>query len=198
FPLKGSHAAVPCDSCHKASSGAASQKTNFHFAGLDCKACHKDPHQLSKAQDCAACHAEKSWRRISEFDHSKTRFALEGAHRSATCLGCHKPQLLADAAKRPATRHIVFREAGSLCADCHEDVHGGQFTRNGEKAGCQVCHTNQSWRPPLFDHDKTTSFPLTGAHENVPCRQCHASVADVDGRQVRMYRTDSRRCEDCH
>jgi hypothetical protein len=203
FPLLGAHAAVPCDSCHSAAAGASpiaarASKANFHFTALECAACHKDPHELSKPRDCATCHSENTWRRIAAFDHSTTSFTLEGAHKSATCLACHKPQALAALRPRLLARRTIFKEAGSNCSDCHEDVHGGQFVRNGEKAGCQVCHTNEKWRPPLFDHDKSSTFALTGAHEKVPCRQCHSAVAEINGRHVRMYRSDSRRCEDCH
>ncbi|MFN7934066.1 MAG: cytochrome c3 family protein [Bryobacteraceae bacterium] len=196
FTLKGAHAAVPCDSCHK-TTARKPEKVNFHFAALECKSCHRDPHDLRMPLECNSCHAESTWRRIAAFDHSRTRFALKDAHTAATCQGCHKPQLIA-AAKGLASRRVIFHEAGSQCGDCHEDVHGGQFARDGRRVGCEVCHTGQSWRPPLFDHDKSTSFSLSGAHSHVPCRQCHATMADLDGRQVRQYRTGSRRCEDCH
>ncbi len=40
---------------------------------------------------CEACHTTKSWKELSGFDHSKTKFPLLGAHRATACIDCHKP-----------------------------------------------------------------------------------------------------------
>jgi hypothetical protein len=45
FPLKGSHRAVPCFSCHDGGKAPRGQSSwRFHFDRADCLACHENPH----------------------------------------------------------------------------------------------------------------------------------------------------------
>jgi hypothetical protein len=87
------------------------------------------------------------------------------------------------------------------CTGCHSDPHGGQFQAqmarvraDGKPAGCQACHTTQTWRNAAgFDHSKT-EFPLTGAHRSVACAECHkASPGKETG-----FSDVPKDCEGCH
>ena len=40
---------------------------------------------------------------------------------------------------------------------------------------CTLCHTVNDWTSSNFDHNITTTFPLTGAHTTVDCASCHTN-----------------------
>lgn len=202
FPLEGGHAVVPCIECHKAKGGTGTEaKLNFHFDDQSCTACHTDPHHgefnermaergtNGKPLGCEACHNVRSWVDAKGFDHSKTQFALVGAHRAVTCSSCHVVPAGATAA--------VFKGTPKECQDCHADVHDGQFAKDS-KTRCTDCHNNERWAPSTFDHDKRTSLPLTGGHANVPCDSCHKQSRMVGDEPVIIYRLAPSKCADCH
>ena len=39
---------------------------------------------------------------------------------------------------------------------------------------CAQCHSTAGWSPASFDHNQS-NFPLTGAHINATCAQCHVN-----------------------
>ena len=151
FELKGVHATAPCESCH-----AKGQK--YRKAPSRCFDCHKkdDAHKGGLGQECATCHNETAWAKPKTFDHSKTKFPLDGAHAKVQCAVCH-------AGER-------YKDLPHACVDCHkiQDVHNGRY---GPK--CQTCHGLAKWKTVTFDHTKSTKFPLRGAHEKVKCDTCH-------------------------
>ena len=110
--------------------------------------------------NCRNCHSEDSWSDV-KFDHSKTSFALTGAHTRTGCRSCHF--------KTYSTGIFQQQFAGLQmhCADCHADRHRNQFARNGE-TNCTECHATDNWKATGFDHNKT-AFKLDGQHVNVPC-----------------------------
>jgi len=204
FPLEGAHVAVACTDCHQ-------QSPEFHgavayrFAKQDCAGCHRDPHQqqvrnkVATASDrtataCETCHNVRAWPDIASFDHSKTQFPLTGSHRGAACEQCHRANALSAVAAK-----LVFQNAPMACAGCHEDVHAGQF--RGQFAdgagGCDSCHENIKWKPGKFDHQRT-DFSLAGAHESVPCKDCHNTRKEVSGRMVLFYKPTPKDCAGCH
>ena len=150
FKLIGKHASVACESCH----------IDQVFAGTptDCNSCHQkdDKHNGQYGTDCAACHTADGWLPAS-LDHNLFAFQLTGAHINVACLSCHI--------------NNVFKGTPSDCNSCHQkdDTHNGQFGTN-----CEACHTTSAWLPATFDHS-TSGFPLTGAHVNLTCTQCHTS-----------------------
>jgi hypothetical protein len=150
FPLLGKHSAVACEQCHR----------EGVFAGTpqDCFSCHApdDPHGGRFGQDCAQCHIPEGWK-PAKFDHSLAAFPLIGKHSAVACEQCH--------------REGVFAGTPQDCFSCHapDDPHGGQFGQE-----CAACHTPEGWQPATFDHSRS-AFPLTGAHANLDCQQCHAN-----------------------
>jgi hypothetical protein len=203
FVLTGAHVAVACAECHKAGLGGRTDKIlPFHFDDSTCTACHADPHKgefkermaVKRANGialgCEACHSTRSWIDIRSFDHSKTKFALVGAHRTVACDECHKAL--------PGSHQIQFKGTPANCEACHTDPHGGQFVAKDGITKCGECHVDQRWAPSTFDHDKRTQFPLTGAHANVGCAMCHTSQREVQGKLVLFYKSTPKNCADCH
>lgn len=197
FPLSGGHAATACADCHQSPPGQLPPlPARYKFETLSCVGCHHDPHQgklvASSKQDCNVCHSVRSWKQIAAFDHSTTSFALRGAHRAVTCAECHR-------SSDPAgNRQIVFTDAPANCAGCHEDVHGGQFFIDNKPVECSSCHDESAWKPSLFNHETRTTFSLKGAHQLVPCAQCHKEKENRDERSVVIYSRAPRRCAACH
>jgi len=202
FPLSGAHAAVPCSDCHKTGLGNRPDKIlPFHFEDRTCTACHTDPHkgefntQMARKRSnrspfgCEACHSVKSWGDINGFDHSKTKYALLGAHRTVPCADCHKP------VANPASR---FKGTPTLCEACHKDAHDRQFLAKDDQTHCADCHNPHRWVPSSFDHDTKTHFPLTGGHANVPCDKCHSQTRTVADKEVVVYKNTPNKCVDCH
>jgi hypothetical protein len=167
FPLVGAHAALDCESCHK---GAATGQ----FAGLTdtCYSCHAKDYQTTTGPNhaqagfpttCEDCHTMNSWFG-AKFDHLKfTGFALTGAHAQLPCTACHVGGR--------------FKGTPANCFGCHQKDFVTANNPNHVAAmfptSCQTCHNTTAWQPATFDHNTFTKFPLTGAHVNVPCAQCH-------------------------
>ena len=205
FLLTGSHIATACGDCHKATPDTQPrQPVLYHWDNLSCTSCHADPHkgqfddrmkQLRAnrtAAGCEACHTTKSWKELSGFDHSKTSFPLLGAHRATACVDCHKPPNM-----ETKMANVDFKAAPAKCEECHEDIHGKQFAKDGVTT-CADCHNSAKWKPSLFDHDKRTQFSLQGAHRNVRCEACHKLMREVDGKSVLFYKPTPKDCADCH
>jgi len=120
FELTGAHLASPCLACHK--NPALRQETlQFRMPRQECLACHEalDPHAGQFAgQACDECHATESFK-IPVFDHARTRYPLDGAHRDVPCASCHPSE------SDPDGRAIrVYRPLGTTCQDCHEGGNG--------------------------------------------------------------------------
>ena len=205
FALTGGHIAVPCADCHKESKEFQPEPSAiYHWKNLDCTSCHEDVHKgqfrdrmvLARADGkpagCETCHNTKSWKELSGFDHSKTKFPLVGAHRATACIDCHKPPNL-----ETKLINVDFKAAPMLCEDCHEDIHGKQFVK-GDTTPCADCHNSMKWKPSLFDHEKRTVFPLRGAHQNVKCGDCHKLTKVVANKTVLFYKPTPKDCAACH
>lgn len=153
FLLRGKHADTDCAKCH-----APGKK--YSVAAHDCLSCHKkdDVHKASLGAKCENCHDERNWR-DTRFDHSTTRFALNGAHAPAKCESCHK------------TRE--YKETPRECVACHrkDDKHKAQF---GDK--CESCHGEKRWRDIGFRHDVDTKYLLRDKHRDVRCTSCHTGA----------------------
>jgi len=189
FPLEGAHLASPCMACHKKEG-----KWTFKHMGRNCIDCHENVHKgvmddkFTMNNNCTSCHNVTSWKKIT-FDHSQTKFKLDGAHANVPCSDCHYAK---------NEKGVVVQQFSSLamdCSSCHKNNHVGQFDVNG-KTDCTKCHNTESWEKTKFDH-QTSRFKLEGAHATVACRECHKEVKDEKGKYI-QYKFKSIECSNCH
>lgn len=207
YPLRGAHALVACDACHRPLA-----KRGQVFRGLPfdrCDRCHIDAHQGQVEGDCDACHDLEGFSkpRFSEAAHAKTEYPLEGAHRVVGCARCHvdaspapKPSRKLARALERRKRHDQLSPAklsleARRCRECHEDAHAGQLDARIAKDGCEGCHAVSAWSEVTLDHDTQTGYPLTGKHTEAACSGCH--VAPKQGAPV-TYRPIDTDCQTCH
>ncbi len=125
FPLLGKHVPVKCEKCHAS--------TRFKDAKVACVACHvkDDKHKKTLGPDCAQCHNARSWKDWS-YDHDlRTKFVLDGKHKSTACARCH------------TTPTEQRAQVSAQCISCHsrDDVHEGSFGRQ-----CQQCHLASAFK----------------------------------------------------
>lgn len=150
YLLDGKHVSVECSACHKSGK-------KFSEAPKACATCHtEDPHRGNLGAQCQSCHNTSDWKKIAAYDHSKTNFALNGAHAKTTCYACHVGE--------------IYKGLSKTCNDCHavQDVHETQFGKS-----CEDCHSDKDWKHTRFDHGKFTRFALLGAHAKAACSDCH-------------------------
>jgi Zn finger protein HypA/HybF involved in hydrogenase expression len=186
FPLRGNHAQLLCNDCHK-----NSLKTKLK---TECVACHQkdDVHKGKQGKRCASCHNEKSWKNNVQFDHDLSSFPLIGMHAVTACDECHVSS--------------EYSSAPSACNDCHanDDVHKTKLGTN-----CQDCHNPNSWKTWLFDHNKVTKFKLDGAHKKLGCYDCHNTTSKgklkASSECISCHRRDDihngqfgGNCSECH
>lgn len=195
FPLIGKHQNIPCVKCHTQMAlkkGPAVNLATKEFR--DCQPCHNSPHGMGlSSRQCKSCHDAASWslRPPGPFDHSLTRFALEGKHAAVKCETCHLPRVKSSFAAR-------FMLPFGKCSDCHTDYHKGQFAANYHN-DCAQCHTLRGFKPSTFTLEKHagTTFPLKGSHAAVLCAACHTARNEPDRADV-IYTGLSADCESCH
>ena len=168
FPLTGKHAplALQCAACHK--------ERSFLTLSSSCVSCHADVHKGALGNTCATCHSTQvAFKEFGVgFDHSKTAFALTGAHRALACASCHVNKVF---------KGVKF----ASCADCHRDPHRPAFGTT-----CTACHTSGTWRTKKVDHGRT-AFPLIGRHASVDCAACHKQA-------VMKVKPKADTCATCH
>ena len=211
YPLAGAHRATPCSRCHPALPGSrpGSGAVRFRQPDRACTACHRDEHggqfagrvvpgargtaSVDSRQPtlCETCHGVEAWKPIT-FDHDSTRYPLRGAHRQLACGRCHT---------RPAgaSRDIPVTYSGlpTTCnaSGCHVDPHRGQFADRRRGGECVTCHSEESWRSLLFDHQRDSDWPLDGAHVDVRCVECHRPEGQPP---FTRYTPMPHECQDCH
>lgn len=157
-----------CRDCHEQIDTDIKKKTNFHgkihdIAERECHSCHTD----HKGRDMDIIQFDEE-----VFDHNRTNFTLNGAHKLLACKTCHK-------------KDRFYRLPKHDCFDCHErdDSHKSSM---GDK--CENCHIEAAWIPAVFNHAKT-DFPLRNNHRNVGCQYCHVNE---------RYKDTPKNCYFCH
>jgi len=114
YALTGAHVAVPCVQCHlPVRPGGPPQ---FRLPAQACADCHKtaDPHAGQfGVRACTECHTTEQFK-IPVFDHAKTRYPLDAAHRDVACAKCHT--VTQGPNGTPFTR---YRPLETTCRACH-------------------------------------------------------------------------------
>jgi hypothetical protein len=133
-------------------------------------------------------------------------FPLQGAHLSVMCTDCHK-----DADKGH------WKGLNTACVSCHysdyKSTKNPDHTLSGFSTDCLRCHNETEGFNSSFDHGKS-GFPLTGAHQNLSCAECHKNnvfsglpTACVSCHLTNYQQTTSpnhilegypQQCEECH
>lgn len=120
FNLIGEHQKASCRSCHFKDGEDVNGRPIQQFIdlGQQCVSCHEDIHQgqfqNEKENNCARCHViEKNWP-ITNFDHQKTLFPLDGKHQEIGCARCHKP--IQNTSLKSVT---LYKIKQFECIDCH-------------------------------------------------------------------------------
>ncbi len=205
FDLGPQHEDVDCNSCHTFKSKISEKK--------ECKDCHFDPHKddfikkEAENKNCENCHKKTLWHK-TEFKHEEFSkgFVLDGAHKNATCVQCHKTQ--------------NYSDAKANCASCHETDYVKSSWPDHKKAhfnkDCVSCHTTYSWsNGRYYEHEQY--FPILGGnHTGFSCKSCHSNPddftiitctschehskgkTDKEHKGMAGYKYDSKSCYSCH
>lgn len=185
FQLTGKHNSVECIKCHKIE--LKNNEKYQQFKGLQfntCTNCHKDVHQNKFGSNCTQCHTTESFlslKATTNFDHSKTKYTLEGKHLTVNCKSCHKLKY---------TTPIKHEK----CNDCHQDYHKAEFVKNNITPDCASCHNMTGFINTSYtiEQHNNSSFVLNGAHLATPCFDCHKKT------EKWSFRNIGKKCIDCH
>lgn len=177
WPLRGAHVKVQCAKCH---AGAPPKYFPIPFAA--CSDCHKDPHAGKLGPNCAGCHDEEAWNKVTFSKVAHPGVGLGNGHASVRCATCHDR-----GNKNPPSK-------GSECVACHQPVHKAPFGR-----GCAQCHSSIQWmglsRAIGLQAHTRTAYQLTGKHTETPCTGCHRTDLPRNNRYRSLV---FERCIDCH
>lgn len=116
-PHDGIYDALSCETCHVTDDflDVAYTHPEADLADRSCVSCHEpqDPHAGQfQDRDCAECHQTEQFT-IDAFDHSTTRYPLDGAHDQVPCASCH----LVEQVGSPTM--VRYSPLGTECSDCH-------------------------------------------------------------------------------
>ncbi len=187
YPLKGEHVAVSCAACH----GKDMSRKTPSFA--TCGSCHADAHNgeaklAGRETDCASCHKVEGFApaTFTIAQHRETKYPLEGKHATVACAACHGARPAPNAAVKSASATTLagralavrFHPSFARCADCHEDVHGGQVARSTPNAACETCHVVAGFSPSTYSRASHArlKLPLEGKHATIACAACHGAT----------------------
>ncbi len=116
FLLEGKHKEVSCGKCHYKEEDTGTKIFRFVSLSSNCEGCHKDVHngqfKENGISDCGRCHTIETWK-PAKFNHSNTRFSLEGAHQNLACSKCH-PVITEN-----NNQFIKYKLDDFKCATCH-------------------------------------------------------------------------------
>lgn len=208
FPLDAPHDRAACADCHQPVGGDALASFEERYPGRtadECRACHEDVHggqfdhvAMVRRKGCLACH-ERHGFQPSTFDvaqHAATSFPLVASHEAVACDSCHQ-EVHADEPR-------VFHGTPADCASCHADAHRGRLA---DVEDCSRCHEPtvfSEYHADAFDHGRSTSFELDGAHARLDCDACHRPSAGPDelgrtlGFATEVFGEDVQLCSTCH
>lgn len=120
WKLEGKHAEATCKDCHSRKENGTYFLTSQRFSSVKgkCTVCHENIHgdqfAINGETDCLRCHSViKGWD-VNNFDHSKTKFPLDGKHINVECKACHKETRIENNIERR-----VYKLNKLRCIDCH-------------------------------------------------------------------------------
>ncbi|HEY2120525.1 MAG TPA: hypothetical protein VGH37_15145 [Candidatus Acidoferrum sp.] len=188
FALTGTHMSptpTACVACHV--------NNNYTLSSTDCMSCHQASWQSTQtlggnvpnhvaagfpttAAACSTCHTITTWAN-GVFDHTTTGFPLTNSHQLApagkvpNCSACHIN----------GNYNLTIQPNDCGNAGCHlttwQQTNNPTHSTSGAPfavANCSTCHNTITWTTATFNHS-ATGWPLTGAHANTPCANCHVN-----------------------
>ncbi|MCB0804357.1 MAG: cytochrome c3 family protein [Bacteroidales bacterium] len=183
FALTKGHAVEDCFACHT--------NGNFNNTPTFCFDCHQQDfenannpdHEIAEfSNECAQCHTtDPDWKPASFTEHDGLYFPIySGEHGGEwiNCSECHENP----------SNYQQF-----TCISCHDHNQPEMDEEHDEVNGyiynsqaCFECHPTGD-AENVFNH-ATTTFPLTGAHVETDCVECHSN--GYEGTPVN--------CDACH
>lgn len=169
YPLRGLHAAVPCEGCHGPGTPGP-----LPTLCADCHANDVPSPDHYPGQECGACHTEYGW--------------LDGVTPTIpTDTGPTVPT--GDTGTPPTTVTKVDHSklaSDRLCWDCHEDArkdpthYADPAEPQSQWWDCGPCHTVNAWSESTIDHPARTPHGTVSAGKERPeaawvvaCETCH-------------------------
>jgi len=110
-------------------------------------------------------------------------FTIEGAHQELSCSACHG----GDWDQPPS----------STCKGCHQQ---DRPTAHWDD-DCGECHGQWTWDDLEYPHEE---WPLTGAHRDTPCEECHPTSFEAEDTCLACHDEDrpeghiTAECDECH
>lgn len=198
-PLSSPHSTLEgiknCTQCHSTAKGVPDEK---------CLNCHKEISQRINQRrgyhsrisgTCVSCHSEHKGVEYDvtglsrmQFDHTETGWPLTGKHNKIDCPKCHT-KLRKNIMTGQLGRRRTYLGNNSSCVVCHKSPHKNKKQTFQQ---CYKCHDTSAWEQrnqSNFNHDKETSFALTGSHKSVDCLKCHTT---------KIWSPMSMQCVSCH
>lgn len=116
FILEGSHLKTKCGNCHFVNNSKELEQFHFNKLQSTCESCHYDIHygqfNLEYGNRCSSCHDSNKWT-PSAFDHSNSKYILDGSHINVQCGKCHRKESIGD------LTYTYYKLDKFKCLDCH-------------------------------------------------------------------------------
>ncbi len=179
----------------------------------DCFACHT-PFIGSTADKCITCH------KVPEISLKTTKgLAIEKEKKSVAfhqkltesdCVACHSDHKGVKAF-RPISQFshkLLEPELEKQCNSCHNNPKDSLHQKI--KGNCQQCHSQESWQPATFEHDKFFRFDrdhetdcetchINNDYSDYTCYGCHEhSRSKIREEHVEEGIYDYEKCSECH
>jgi nitrate/TMAO reductase-like tetraheme cytochrome c subunit len=208
-----------CDSCHEMEPYYQSWQASTH-SGVECRECHIPPGAIPYIETKLGSFREIY---VHFSSHPDAPLAVTRQIPNSNCLACHKPP---PDPTLPTVTFSHDKHSGLDCISCHVrfvhttvnppyyqdpaamssclQCHNGSIAPNDcsychtapheARGECSNCHGATSWARGTTEHP----FPVTGAHANLACKDCHASKQGVENIAGTSLGKADPACISCH
>jgi len=179
----------------------------------DCFACHT-PFIGSPPEKCITCHkVEDIGKKTTKglpIEKEKKNVAFHQSLIEEDCVACHSDHKGVQAF-RPIgqfSHELLAQNVQKQCDSCHQNP--GDALHRQIKGNCSTCHTQESWTPATFNHDKHFRFDrdhttecvtchIDSIYEQYTCYGCHEhSRSKIREEHLEEGIRNYENCEECH